>query len=436
MSTGKAVRRRRWGAIRPGPARGKRASAVQGVEAVAAQLARTGWCTIAAMRARSLNNCHSHAFRRCKRVVQPRKALACARSLPPAPMACSAAIAPAMQAVCKPQAAGSVAQMAAAAPIAAARRRPAASAQPRQQQGRQQPQQLRRTVLARAELEEVDPMTGEVISGTAMASDTPERLEAGGFTWAYRKGDVNAAAVTPGKMNVRQEGLACRGCVDGAGRAVGSAGGRPVVAVRAARAIHPPRPVLGAGAVPARHRQQLLHLPQHRAAAGRGRSRGGGGGLDWARRQQQGAVQGPGAVHGSVRSRLAVGSLTACALAPPRPLSPCPPLLLPELQPTSGFDYTAESYVAALNAFVDALGWRGQPFAVIVQGYVLGQVRASSGKQHQPAAAAPNPQHPSAALLAPGAARSRPPRTHARLPAPLRSLGCCGRWRTTRAWAS
>ena len=54
----------------------------------------------------------------------------------------------------------------------------------------------------------------------------------------------------------------------------------------------------------------------------------------------------------------------------------CPartPPFLALMQPTSGFDYSAEAYIAALNQFVAAVGLSGQQFAVIVHGFVLGQ---------------------------------------------------------------
>lgn len=56
--------------------------------------------------------------------------------------------------------------------------------------------------MARSKLEEIDPMTGEVIDGTAMAFEASERIEAGGFTWAYRKAAVKADAATPDKLPV------------------------------------------------------------------------------------------------------------------------------------------------------------------------------------------------------------------------------------------
>jgi hypothetical protein len=44
------------------------------------------------------------------------------------------------------------------------------------------------------------------------------------------------------------------------------------------------------------------------------------------------------------------------------------------MQPaTSRFDYTADSYIEALTAFVDALGLSSKPYAVVVHGYILGQ---------------------------------------------------------------
>lgn len=45
-------------------------------------------------------------------------------------------------------------------------------------------------------------MTGELIEGTSMATEAGERVEAGGLTWAFRRGAVNAAAATPDKLPV------------------------------------------------------------------------------------------------------------------------------------------------------------------------------------------------------------------------------------------
>ena len=53
-----------------------------------------------------------------------------------------------------------------------------------------------------SELEEVDPMTGEIISGTSMGSLAPASIEAGGFTWAYRTADVNPTEATLDKLPV------------------------------------------------------------------------------------------------------------------------------------------------------------------------------------------------------------------------------------------
>lgn len=71
------------------------------------------------------------------------------------------------------------------------------------------PAQLRRTrsssrlVVGRAaELEEIDPMTGEVISGTSMAAEANERVQVGGNEWAFRSATVNSKLATPDKLPV------------------------------------------------------------------------------------------------------------------------------------------------------------------------------------------------------------------------------------------
>ncbi|KAL4534630.1 hypothetical protein Ndes2526A_g05515 [Nannochloris sp. 'desiccata'] len=53
-----------------------------------------------------------------------------------------------------------------------------------------------------SELEEVDPMTGEIISGTSMGFLAPSSIDVGGFTWAYRTADVNPKEATPDKLPV------------------------------------------------------------------------------------------------------------------------------------------------------------------------------------------------------------------------------------------
>lgn len=91
------------------------------------------------------------------------------------------------------------------------------------------------------------------------------------------------------------------------------------------------------------------------------------------------AARGPGE---SCWSLLSFDHVLPTVCSPPPALTGLATPTLPNpalpLQPTGGFDYTADAYVAALSAFVDALGWRGRPFAVIVQGYVLGQVGAAA----------------------------------------------------------
>ncbi|PRW56273.1 hydrolase or acyltransferase of alpha beta superfamily isoform A [Chlorella sorokiniana] len=146
------------------------------------------------------------------------------------------------------------------------------------------PQQRRHLLIARAqELEEIDPITGEVIAGTAMATEAGQRVEAGGLTFAYRKIDADPAAAAPGKLPVL--------CLHG----------------------------LGSSSYTFRATGSLLAAAGHDVIA-----------VDW-----------PG--HGG------------------------------SSKPTSGFAYSADAYIAALNQFVAAVGLAGQQFAVIVHGYVLGQ---------------------------------------------------------------
>lgn len=52
------------------------------------------------------------------------------------------------------------------------------------------------------ELEEVDPMTGELISGTSMATSAPLSVDAGGYQWAYRSADIDAAQASSDKLPV------------------------------------------------------------------------------------------------------------------------------------------------------------------------------------------------------------------------------------------
>lgn len=125
-------------------------------------------------------------------------------------------------------------------------------------------------------------MTGDIIGGTTMATEASERVEAGGFTWALRRGEVNEAAATPDKLPIL--------CLHG----------------------------IGSSSYTYRSLVRLLGEAGHEAIA-----------VDWLG-------------HGA------------------------------SSKPTSGFDYSAEAYVAALQQFVAAAGIR-QPFALVVQGYVLGQ---------------------------------------------------------------
>ena len=43
------------------------------------------------------------------------------------------------------------------------------------------------------------------------------------------------------------------------------------------------------------------------------------------------------------------------------------------MQPQSGFAYTEEAYINALDAYVKEVGLAGKPYSVIVHGFVLGQ---------------------------------------------------------------
>lgn len=57
--------------------------------------------------------------------------------------------------------------------------------------------------MARAELEEVDPVTGEIIAGTALATEAGERVTpADGFTWAYRRVEPNPELHNPTQLPV------------------------------------------------------------------------------------------------------------------------------------------------------------------------------------------------------------------------------------------
>lgn len=90
-------------------------------------------------------------------------------------------------------------------PTAAAAAAPAALKWQRRQHRRQQqgihPQQ-RNAVMARAELEEVDPVTGEIISGTALATEAGERVAVDGRTWAYRRVEPNPELNNPTQLPV------------------------------------------------------------------------------------------------------------------------------------------------------------------------------------------------------------------------------------------
>ncbi|KAI7838120.1 hypothetical protein COHA_008051 [Chlorella ohadii] len=158
-----------------------------------------------------------------------------------------------------------------------------AAAAARRQWQPSQPQRRHLLVARAQELEEIDPITGEVIAGTAMATEAGQRVEAGGLTFAYRKIAADPAAATPGKLPVL--------CLHG----------------------------LGSSSYTYRATGSLLAQAGHDVIA-----------VDW-----------PG--HGG------------------------------SSKPTSGFDYSAEAYIAALNDFVAAVGLSGQQFAVIVHGFVLGQ---------------------------------------------------------------
>lgn len=214
-------------------------------------------------------------------------------------------------------------------PFTASRRQqvPAAAAW---RQRRQPVQQRRgpRTMVPRAQqLEEIDPMTGEVIAGTAMASEAPERVEAGGLTFAFRKFAANPTAAAPGKLPVL--------CLHG----------------------------LGSSSYTFRATGSLLAQDGHDVIA-----------VDWPGHGVSSKVR-RRCVLGCTCSHGRVARVPAPALAPwhwPERIPPPPPLPCTP-QPTSGFDYSPEAYIAALDKFVAAVGLAGQPFAVIVHGFVLGQ---------------------------------------------------------------
>eukprot|EP00873_Tetraselmis_striata_P041335 jgi/Tetstr1/461599/TSEL_006700.t1 len=52
----------------------------------------------------------------------------------------------------------------------------------------------RQGVAVMAQMEEVDPVTGEILASAARAPAASESLTAGGLTWAYRKGETDEAA--------------------------------------------------------------------------------------------------------------------------------------------------------------------------------------------------------------------------------------------------
>jgi len=128
----------------------------------------------------------------------------------------------------------------------------------------------------------VDPITGEVISGTSLATVAPSTVSAGSYTWAYREADVDPSQATPDKIAVL--------CLHG----------------------------IGSSSYSYRNTIQLLGAAGHRAIA-----------LDWIG-------------HGGSD------------------------------KPLSGFDYSAEAYIAALEHAVAALELP-TPFTLIVHGYILGQ---------------------------------------------------------------
>lgn len=167
------------------------------------------------------------------------------------------------------------------APMAAAPPPAAAAWQRRQQRRSSRNNQL--SVLARAELEEIDPMTGDVIAGTSMTAEAGERVEAGGYTWAYRREEANPDLTNPVMLPVL--------CLHG----------------------------IGSSSYGYRNMLRLLSQEGHEAVA-----------VDWLG-------------HGY------------------------------SSKPTSGFDYSADSFVAALSDFVAAIGWDKRPFVLMVHGYILGQ---------------------------------------------------------------
>jgi len=139
------------------------------------------------------------------------------------------------------------------------------------------------------QLDEIDPMTGEVISGSAAASIAPDRITTStGYTWAYRRSQ-------PTKNN------------DGATNSK-----LPVVCLHG----------LGSQSYAYRNTIRLLAEAGHDAIA-----------LDWIG-------------HGASDKPVAA----------------------------SGFDYSIDSYVAELQLAISQLPLSKKPFALMVQGYVLGQV--------------------------------------------------------------
>ncbi|KAL4442929.1 hypothetical protein ABPG77_008420 [Micractinium sp. CCAP 211/92] len=176
-----------------------------------------------------------------------------------------------------------------AGPFVAATRRSSAAAAPapaRQWQRRQQRQRQQNglSLVARAELEEVDPVTGEIIAGTALATEAGERVTgADGFTWAYRRVEPNPELHNPTQLPVL--------CLHG----------------------------IGSSSYIYRNTMRLLGEAGHEAIA-----------VDWLG-------------HGASD------------------------------KPTSGFDYSADSFVAALEKFVAAIGWDKRPFVLMVHGFILGQ---------------------------------------------------------------
>ncbi len=218
--------------------------------------------------------------------------------------------------------------------------------------------------MARAELEEVDPVTGEIIAGTALATEAGERVTAAdGFTWAYRRVEPNPELHNPTQLPVL--------CLHGIGsssyiyrntmRLLGEAGHEAIAvdwlghgasdkvgagACMPPSGMHTPWLALAgaAGSTPQTH-SPVPSSPTLRSAAG---NRAGC----------------PAAVPAAAKQ---AGS---CSLARPcrKASLACPPSPRLCLQPTSGFDYSADSFVAALEKFVAAIGWDKRPFVLMVHG--------------------------------------------------------------------